>query len=86
MTKRSAALADEMCKTTAREPARSKMEMIPCRDPDNVHACRMALHCLIGSGDLAWRGSGAIRGSGKRHAIFSLRSMAGSPKGLIRAI
>ena len=33
----------------------------------------------------AWRGSGAIRASGMRLAIFSLRSTAGSPKGLTRS-
>jgi hypothetical protein len=32
------------------------------------------------------RGSGAIRANGMRHSSFSLRSMAGSPKGLTRAI
>ena len=34
----------------------------------------------------AWRGSGAIRGSGRRPALCSPRSTAGSAKGSIRAI
>ena len=33
-----------------------------------------------------WRGSGAIRVSGIRPAICSVRSTVGSPKGLTRAI
>jgi predicted ATPase len=35
---------------------------------------------------MSMRGSGAIRASGMRRAIFSLRSTAGSPKGSTRSI
>jgi hypothetical protein len=42
-------------------------------------------HCNVGA-RRAWRGSGAIRESGMRPAISSLRSTAGSLKGSTRAI